>query len=89
MTKERKQVTLKLLRGAKGKTQQNIADALKEMGRDASQVYVSQLERGTSVPGIDLAIDLAIAYEVDFLDLVRALGFDPEKKKLQPGDHGN
>jgi transcriptional regulator with XRE-family HTH domain len=89
MTKERTQVTLKLLRGAKGKTQRNIADALREMGRDASQEYVSQLERGKSVPGVDLAIDLAEAYECSFIELVEALGFQPDRNKRQPEDHGS
>jgi transcriptional regulator with XRE-family HTH domain len=78
MTKEKREVTLRLLRGAKGKKQQDIADALRALGRDASQSYVSQLERGDQSPTVELAIDLAKAYGVTFIELVKALGFDPD-----------
>ena len=69
-------MTLNLLRGAKGKKQQDIAEALNRLGRNADQRQVSAWERGLRTPTIEVAIDLAIAYEVTLLQLVEALGFD-------------
>jgi transcriptional regulator with XRE-family HTH domain len=89
MTKEQRNVTLRLLRGAKGKKQKDIADALNAMGREASQSFVSKLENGAWSPTVELAIDLAEAYEVSFIELVEALGFQPDRKKRQPEDHAS
>jgi transcriptional regulator with XRE-family HTH domain len=83
MTKERRKVTLNLLRGAKGKKQQDIVDVLKQLGRNVDQQLVSKWERGVMTPTIATAIDLAVAYEVSFIEIVEALGFEPELDRLQ------
>jgi transcriptional regulator with XRE-family HTH domain len=83
MAKEKRNVTLKLVRGAKGKTQKDIANALNAMGRDASQSFISKLEKGLWSPTVELAFDLAVAYEVSFLDIIKALGFETELDQLQ------
>jgi transcriptional regulator with XRE-family HTH domain len=85
MTKKERKVTLKQLRAGKGKKQQDIANALKSMGRDASQSYVSQIERGDQSPTAELAIDLAKAYEVDIIQMLLALGLD--LAGVLPNDH--
>lgn len=84
-------MTLKLVRGRTGKSQKDIADALKQLGRDSSQATVSKIERGEWSPTVELAIDLARAYEVPFLELVKALGFEPDIDQLQAqeGKHEN
>jgi transcriptional regulator with XRE-family HTH domain len=76
MKKERKQVTLRLIRGRTGKTQADIVEALRAMGREASQTYVSKIEAGNSVPSVELTIDLAVAYEVTIIEMIEALGYD-------------
>lgn len=82
MTKERRKVTLNLLRGAKGKRQQDIVDVLKQLGRNVDQQLVSKWERGVMTPTIATAIDLAVAYDVSFIEIVKALGFEPELDRL-------
>jgi transcriptional regulator with XRE-family HTH domain len=76
MSKEQRKVTLKLVRGAKGKSQKDIAAALSAMGRETSQATVSKIERGEWSPTVELAIDLAKAYEVTIIEMLIALGFD-------------
>lgn len=73
-------MTLKLVRGSKGRSQKDIAQALCAMGRETSQGTVSKIERGEWSPTIELAIDLARAYEVTFMEIVVALGFEPDIK---------
>ncbi len=69
-------MTLKVLRAINGKTQSDISDALKKMGRNIEQSHVSLWERGVQTPTIEVAMDLAIAYDVALLELIEALGFD-------------
>jgi transcriptional regulator with XRE-family HTH domain len=78
MTKEKRKVQLKVLRVAKNLKQSDISDRLKVMGRNIEQNHVSLWERGVQTPTIELAIDLAKAYDVTFIELVKALGFDPD-----------
>jgi transcriptional regulator with XRE-family HTH domain len=78
MTKEQRKVKLKVLRAARNLKQSDISDRLKGMGRNIEQNHVSLWERGVQTPTIELAIDLAKAYEVTFIELVKALGFDPD-----------
>lgn len=76
MEKEKRKVTLDQIRKASGKSQKDIASALKALGRDASQAYISKLESGGQSVTIELGMDLAKAYEVPFYpDIVRGLGF--------------
>jgi transcriptional regulator with XRE-family HTH domain len=89
LEKEQRKVTLKVIRAIKGKKQSDISDSLKQMGRNIEQTAVSQWERGVKTPTIEVAIDLAVAYEVSFLELVQALGFEPDRKKRQPEDHAS
>lgn len=76
MTRGKRKVNLKVLRARYGKTQTDIADALKEMGRNIEQSHVSLWERGIQTPTIEMAFDLAIAYGCSFLEILEALGFD-------------
>jgi transcriptional regulator with XRE-family HTH domain len=69
-------MTLKQVRAMKGMTQQDVANALNAIGRNANQSYVSQIEGGESSPTIDLAIDLAVAYGVTIVEVITALGYD-------------
>jgi transcriptional regulator with XRE-family HTH domain len=78
MTKEKRKVQLKVLRAAKNLTQSDISDRLKVLGRNIEQNHVSLWERGVQTPTIELAIDLAKAYGVTFIELVKALGFEPD-----------
>jgi transcriptional regulator with XRE-family HTH domain len=84
MDKEKRKVTLNQIRKASGKSQGDIANALKAMGRDASQAYVSKLESGGQSVSIELGMDLAKAYGVPFYpDIVRSLGFIPDNDDAQ------
>jgi transcriptional regulator with XRE-family HTH domain len=77
MTKEKRKVTLNQIRKRSGKSQNDIVEALKAMGRDASQAYISKLENGGQSVTIELGLDLSKAYGVPFYpDLVAGLGFD-------------
>jgi transcriptional regulator with XRE-family HTH domain len=78
MTKEKRKVTLKVIRAIKGKKQSDIVQKLKELGRNADQAQISEWENGGKTPTIEAAIDMAKAYEVSIVDLLRALGFDLE-----------
>jgi transcriptional regulator with XRE-family HTH domain len=78
MTKEKRKVTLKAIRARKGKKQSDIALSLNELGRNADQQQISKWESGAMTPTIEAAIDMAKAYEVSIVDLLRALGFDLE-----------
>lgn len=78
MTKEQRNVQLKVLRAAKNLKQSDISDRLKVMGRNIEQNHVSLWERGVQTPTIELAIDMAKAYDVSFIELVKALGFSPD-----------
>jgi DNA-binding XRE family transcriptional regulator len=96
MTKETRKVTLKVIRAMKGKKQSDIALRLKELGRNADQKQVSKWENGETTPTIEAAIDMAKAYEVSIVDLLRALGFDLEGVDIdnatnnrQGGNHEN
>jgi transcriptional regulator with XRE-family HTH domain len=76
MKKGERKVTLKVVRVANGKKQSDIAARLKELGRNVDQTRVSVWERGAETPSIEVAIDLAKAYEITLLELIAALGFD-------------
>jgi transcriptional regulator with XRE-family HTH domain len=84
MTQEKREVRLNLLRGAKGKKQSDIAEALNRLGRNVNQQQVSAWEKGLRTPTIEVAIDMAVAYEVTLLELIEALGFDLNKKDKVP-----
>jgi transcriptional regulator with XRE-family HTH domain len=83
MTQEKREVTLNRLRGAKGKKQQDIVEALNRLGRSVDQPQISAWERGLKTPTIEIAIDLAQAYEVSLLELIAALGFTVDKHLSQ------
>jgi transcriptional regulator with XRE-family HTH domain len=83
MTQEKREVTLNRLRGAKGKKQQDIAEALNKLGRNVEQQQVSAWERGVRTPTIEVAIDLAKAYEVSLLEIITALGFTVDEHLSQ------
>jgi transcriptional regulator with XRE-family HTH domain len=85
MTKEARKVTLKVIRAIKGKKQSDIVHRLKELGRNADQAQVSEWENGGKTPTIEAAIDMAKAYEVSIVDLLRALGFDLEGVDIDRG----
>jgi transcriptional regulator with XRE-family HTH domain len=87
--KEKRKVTLKVLRAINGKTQSDISDCLKRLGRNIEQSHVSLWERGIQTPTIEVAIDLAIAYDVSFLELVKALGFEPDRVTCKQEEHAN
>jgi transcriptional regulator with XRE-family HTH domain len=84
MSQEIRNVKLNLLRGAKGIKQQDIVDRLNKLGRNVAQPNVSAWEKGLRTPTIEVAIDMAVAYEVTLLELIEALGFDLNKKDKVP-----
>jgi transcriptional regulator with XRE-family HTH domain len=90
VTTEKRKVTLKLLRARSGKTQADIANAMKKMGRNVGQGQVSDWENGVNTPTIEITVEyLTKAYEADTLEVIRALGFDPDQNKCQPEEHAN
>lgn len=89
-------MTLKVIRAIKGKKQADIVQKLKELGRNADQAQISEWENGGKTPTIEAAIDMAKAYEVSIVDLLKALGFDLEGVDIdnatnnrQGGNHEN
>jgi transcriptional regulator with XRE-family HTH domain len=80
MEKEKRTVTLDQIRKASGRSQKDIASALRALGREASQAYISKLESGGQSVTIELGMDLAKAYAIPFYpDLVRGLGFNTDE----------
>lgn len=86
MMGEKRKVTLKQVREEKGMKQVEVANRLKGMGRNIEQTHISLWERGAQTPKIDLAIDMAKAYGITFIELVRALGFNPDGDEGQDHD---
>lgn len=88
MTTEKRKVTLKLLRARSGKTQADIASAMRKMGRNVGQGQVSDWENGVNTPTVEITVEyLTEAYEADVLEVIRALGFDPDRSKRQQEEH--
>ena len=76
MPKEKKKVTLKVLRATRGKKQGDIAESLNALGRNIDQAMISRIESGSQTPSLDVCADLARAYEVNIIEMLLALDID-------------
>jgi transcriptional regulator with XRE-family HTH domain len=84
MNNGERKMRLKAIRARHGLTQKDVADALKAMGRDASQAYISEIESGEKDLGLRLTLDLKKAYKArTFNEIVEALtGLNPDHDEI-------